>query len=360
MHRSTARLPVHLLIDIDHTLVHPIYYRVGGNNIDTARDISAPLLSSSVRTQWPLNYAGGRITRVHLRPHVVPFLSHVLLDRLLDTSETQVHVSLYTRQSAAYCAAIANQALLPALAQYRGNSAHKLPSSDVFHGLFGEERCVRGEFKVMHSLNSSPRFLPEGSPAGQRQPVEVTPSLEWSKTIFVSPSPLTTLLVDDWCVNFRVTELRTGHCVLVPPYYAGAVKCAADDCFRVPPTEALYDVINMNLDGRGGGMSSGCTTHDHVDVNDVVVRLLDVLEAFVHCCHSHRSVIEAMHGSSAGMSCADKQAPCAAYQSTAMPHPSMDKALNSFNLFDCSSLYRRQWNAFHADREDLLHSYFID
>ncbi|AYU77549.1 hypothetical protein LINJ_15_1370 [Leishmania infantum JPCM5] len=358
MHRPAARLPVHFLVDIDHTLVHPIYRHVAGDNSDTTRCSSASLPPASARGWWPLNYVGGRVTHVQLRPHVVPFLSHVLLDRSLDTSETQVHVSLYTRQSAAYCAAIAYQVLLPALAQSKGEPLHEFRHQEVFHELFGGEHCVRGRFEAMHWLNPSPGFLSEGSPADQRQLGEATASLEWRKTIFVLPSPLTTLLVDDHCVNFRVTELSTGHGVLVPPYYADAVACAADDCFRVPPTGSLCDVIGMDLDRRGGCISSGRAMLGRVDVDDVVVRLLDVLEAFVQCCHSHRSAIEAMHGGSAGMSSPDERTPCAACKSAGTPRPPVDAALSNFNFFERSPLYRRQWNAFHAHRADFLHSYF--
>ncbi|CBZ25146.1 hypothetical protein LMXM_15_1343 [Leishmania mexicana MHOM/GT/2001/U1103] len=351
MHRPAARLPVHFLVDIDHTLVHPVYRRVAGNNSDTTRCRSGPLPPASAWGWWLLNYVDGRVTHVRLRPHVVPFLSHVLLDRSLDTSETEVHVSLYTRQSAAYCAAIAHQVLLPALAQSKGKPLHEFRRNDVFHRLFGGERCVRGKFEATYWLNPSPGLLSEGSPADQRQLGEATASLEWRKTIFVLPSPLTTLLVDDRCVNFRVTELRTGHGVLVPSYYADAVACAADDCFRVPPTDSLYDVIGMDLDGRGGGVPSGRAMLGRVDVNDVVVGLLDVLEAFVQCCHSHRCAIEAMHGGSAGMSSPGERTSCAA-------RPPVDAALSNFNFFERSPLYRQQWNAFHAHRADLLHSYF--
>lgn len=52
------------------------------------------------------------------------------------------------------------------------------------------------------------------------------------------------------------------------------------DCFCVPPTDSLYDVIGMDLDGRDGGMWSGRALLGRVDVDGVVVRLLDVLEAF--------------------------------------------------------------------------------
>ncbi|GET87321.1 hypothetical protein LtaPh_1512600 [Leishmania tarentolae] len=348
MHRPSTRLPVHLLVDIDHTLVHPICSHVEGDSPDTRRHSSTPLPSSSAGGWWPLNYVGGRVTHVHLRPHVVPFLSHVLLDRLLDTSEAQVHVSLYTRQSAAYCTAIAHQVLLPALAQCKGTSLQALRRKGVFHGLFGGEHCVRGKFEAMQWWSPSPGCLSEGNSAAQRQRREATVSREWCKTIFLSPTPLTTLLIDDRCENFRVAELRTGHGVLIPSYHTDAVACAADDCFRVPPTDSLYDIINMDFDGGAGNMSSRRAMLGRVDVNDVVVRLLDVLEAFVQCCHSHRRVIEAMHSASSGIPGADERTPC----------PLVDASLGNFNFFDRSPLYRRQWNAFHADYEDLLHSYF--
>ncbi|KAG5483090.1 hypothetical protein LSCM4_07306 [Leishmania orientalis] len=358
MRRPVAALPVHLLLDIDHTLVHPICHHVGGDSSVTTGCSGASLLSASAGARWPLNHVGGRTTRVQLRPHVVPFLSHVLLHNLLDTSEVQVHMSLYTRQSAAYCAFIARQVLLPALAQHSGRSLDMFLGREVFHGLYGGEHCVRGEFEAMQWVSPPPGFPAEGRLVDESQPLAAAESREWRKTIFVSPSPLTTLLIDDRCANFRATELCSGHGVLVPSYYTGAEKCAADDCFRVPPSSTLCGAIDPNDDGRCGDMSGARAMLGRVDVADVVVRLLDVVEAFVHCCHAHRRTIEEIRDGSAGISTAHERALSATLRATAMPRPPIDSALSNFNFFDRSPLYQQQWNAFHADSEHLLRSYF--
>ncbi|KAK7196438.1 hypothetical protein NESM_000581200 [Novymonas esmeraldas] len=330
MARTATRLPVHLLFDIDHTLVHPIHARAttkGPNAGGLRPGQLLPSGDSAAKTSWPLSYStstngatDARITSVLLRPHVVSLLSQILCRRALDTSEVCVHVSLYTRQCAAYCAAVAQQVLLPAL--HAGNEGGG--GGARVHGLYSAEQCVRGASVTLDwrsTLSHAPAH--PASDLDGRGGAVVVVEPEWCKTIGVSPWPLTTLLVDDRSANLRAAELRTGHGVLVPSYYADSVEGTADDCFAVPSRDHLHDRVHR---------------HPREPDTTTPVRLMDIFEAFVQCCHDHRATIEDITDASA----------------TARAL-SPDALLAEFDFFDRSPRYRRHWNAFHSDCEDLLH-----
>jgi hypothetical protein len=164
------------LLDIDGTLPHPCRgYRwcdlVATQGLLPYEDAAVrgfgsthadePLLCSVVCDTRPSD-------RMVLRLYLRSFLTHLLADCALDTSKTAVLVSLYTRQSASYCAAVAQQVLTPAL-QQSGLAATTQCAPSPFYRLFHGGYCVQVESASM--LYSAMELC------------------DWSKTVSVSPIP---------------------------------------------------------------------------------------------------------------------------------------------------------------------------
>ncbi|KPA75056.1 hypothetical protein ABB37_08740 [Leptomonas pyrrhocoris] len=347
-----GRLPVHFLLDIDGTLLHPLRgsYGNGDERVEgciyacangqggSAAGFSEPVLC-------PLACEQKHIKRVLLRPHVIPFLQHLLLDRALDTARTQVCVSLYTRQSASYCEAVLNQVLLPALRRSRSDSPVDVTPA-LFHSLF------HGDHAVQFSDSPCP-----SSPTTDASSL-VSELQDWNKTVSVSPSPLTTVLIDDSSYNFRAAELTTGHAILLPSFRARADDDVdVDACFltahRCPEEAALYDAIRGETSGTAAAAAAavGCG-----EVSEAL-QLLPLLEAFVQVCLDQRDVIEELQRALPFPGAYAAEVPALRQPELRARIRAHAAALHALNFFSASSSYRERWNRFHAAREDSLLPY---
>ncbi|KPI88492.1 hypothetical protein ABL78_2388 [Leptomonas seymouri] len=347
MRQAAGRLPVHLLLDIDGTLLCPCYRRYwhseDGEGLQHADGQKQELTTApwSARVLCPFSCDKCCIQHVLLRPHVIPLLKYLLVDRALDTPTTQVHTSLYTRQSASYCAAVVRQVLLPALRQCcPGTSADVLPS--LFYRLFDGSHCVQ---TAGVQARTDAQLPPNSTAASCAVPIFEN----WSKTISISPSPLTTVLVDDSSHNLRSPELTTGHAVLLPSFRPGADDFDTDACLavRIGEEVALYDAL------RGGGTGDALGS----DESGETVPLLSLLAAFVQACDVERGTIEELQRTLPFSYPYEAEAVELHQQELQARIKAHSAALSAVSFFDASPAYREVWNRFHAAREQLLVPY---
>lgn len=363
MQRVARRLPVHVLLDIDGTLLHPCRPRFHSCGDDGGDD---DILSSTVATLnagaaaltspvlAPFSCPPSRVRQVLLRPHVVPFLAHLLVDKALDTTRVAVFVSLYTRQSAAYCEAVARQLLTPALLQHRPQLSPSVSPLDLFHRLYSGGHCVQpalGDLRDASPVSPSACWLP---------------TTDWTKTISVTSCPLTTVLVDDKSANLRPLELATGRGVLLPSFHPSADEFAGDDCLAVwgAAEDALYDVLSgsSKSSGSGGGVQMRAAASCFDSFTDAT-SLVELLSAFVQVCHDHSETIEAAQRQNLfNNPYTEKEEEKYLLQQGQLQTRMLTHAasLEAFNFLDISPVYRRVWNSFHAPRERMLHSVLAD
>lgn len=359
---ARRRLPVYFLFDIDGALLHPCRARswdssdfVGESFYHTEKRgerIDVALWKQAVRC--PLTSDQRHIQEVLLRPHVIPFFHHVLVCRALDTSRTQTHVLLYTRQSASYCDAVVRQILLPALEQEsRGHSEGVSPA--LFSGLLHGQHCLQVEDNDVESRSRCSTGVP--APFGCSSEVELC---DWSKTISVSPSPLTTVLIDDTSCNFRPLELATGHAILLPSFRPRVNDTfEIDACFAVPdfPDEALHDALTsrgVDCDTAVSDTAFFCAQGGGEDSES----LLQFLTAFVQTCHDQRDTIEALQRHCLWTGVYHAEAAELRQRELRRRVKAHSAAVAALNFFDASRRYREAWNSFHAAREHLLVPFF--
>lgn len=172
---SLPKLPVHLLLDIDGTLLQ-IIGRTNTPRCDEANATPPPLQHYLYPRFRGIPFCEGSVAAlsfvcertperlqhraVVVRPWVIAFLRAVLVGRQLDSPHTRVLVSLYTRQSIEYAAAVADEVLAP-----RVCGGGRRPANAVLHRCFGGESCLRSEAALSTVPTGSDKKDPAAPPA---------------------------------------------------------------------------------------------------------------------------------------------------------------------------------------------------
>lgn len=325
------KLPVHLLFDIDGTLLRI----VGRGQVSRGRAMAfqphrSDVTFSRYRDLGPLapqvhmlSYSSTDTPEevqhraVVLRPHAVSLLHAIAVDRVLDTATVAVNVSLYTRQNASYCRAVASVLL-------RGGAGAATP----FHCLMGGESCLTTEDP--HQQDEPPDSNSGDGSAFCWQ--AAGGANEWRKSVGASGAPFSTLLVDDKAENFIPRECAAGRCVLVPSFDLGDADSGMDDA--VFTAEESTD--NCLLDR----LVVAPTAHGP--------RLLPLLRAFVRACDAaHGELLEANSRFTAVPTDQRRRA----YESSA-------RTVN-FLTDPRAAQFQEEWNSFHADCDAEMAPFFL-
>ncbi|CAD2221965.1 hypothetical protein AGDE_10973 [Angomonas deanei] len=228
-----SRLPVHFLFDIDNTLLEcpkrpPVmewpsdcnraWYNSGNGTYHTLEEVwrQPPHASWITRLTDKEGKLSGKT--VFLRPFVLFFFQRLLVERSLDSDSVEVHVSLWTRNPQSFSADVA-QLIRTALMAEDGRTVCPIVSR-------GGDDCCNKETDVGDETDFC--LLSSG----------------WKKSVCLSPSPLTTVLIDDREENFVPWECRTGHNILVPSFRRNDTD---DTVFQPRPEEgepSLYMLLH--------------------------------------------------------------------------------------------------------------------
>ncbi|EPY27242.1 hypothetical protein STCU_05849 [Strigomonas culicis] len=344
MAQLDSRLCVHIMFDIDHTLLSYVPARLAGvpalpaglwsPTLSAAppRGRAAPLEAAECVWYTTLAYEAPPLHRhtIALRPHVAPFLRRLLRDRALDTDRVRVDVSLWTRRPKSYAEAVAAQALEPLIARAGGAAGGGAP---LLRGTHGGEMCSNKEEHTAAGAAgaASGVMCHAGGHSG------------WKKSVGAHPGPFTTLLVDDTSENFVPWECRTGHCVHVPSFrpalpLAEADLAASDRLFLSPAEKSADD------DARFVEQCLSCEGDPSCPSGDGT--LLPLVQSFVDTCHRHADTLR-------GLSAPPASAPCRTDAATSA-------FLQQFNFFERSGAYREAWEHFHRQEGtgDALEPFF--